>query len=74
MRKMEIDTTIRSGLPVLAKGYYNPGYAGDRINPPERAHIEDLEIFWYSGHRVSEHLLAQGDLERVELEMLEYTR
>ena len=47
---MTIQTTIRNGLPVLARGRYiarDPGcYWGDYPYPPEPECFEDIEIFW----------------------------
>ena len=70
-RKVETQTRIKNGLPVIARGTFNPGYAGDWTDPPEEAHIEDLEICWLSGHVMSEHLLLEQDYRNAELALLE---
>ena len=48
---LEIQTTIRGGLPVIARGTYQRGFAGTHLDPPEPECIEDIEIFWMPRRR-----------------------
>ena len=38
---IEIRTTIRGGLPVVARGTYQLGFAGTHLDPPEPECVED---------------------------------
>ena len=44
--RIETEGYLANGLPVLVKATYVPGYRGDRIDPPEPAGFEDIDIFW----------------------------
>ena len=72
---IEIRTTIRGGLPVIARGIYQSGFSGTPWQPPEPECIESIELFWMP--RLREKLracsieLTEAELDRIEQEMLE---
>ena len=61
--KVEIETTIRNGLPVMARGRYTPGadYIPEPgggmgvICPGWSEGVEDIEIFWRKMPRKARH-------------------
>lgn len=73
---IEIETTIRNGLPVIARGIYRPAYHAGWWSPSEPEMIEDLEIFW-KPRRSTRKLrpcpveMTNFDAARIEREMLE---
>ena len=72
---IEIQTTIRGGLPVIAQGNYQRGFAGTYWDPPEPEMVEDIELFWMP--RLGEKLRpcsiepTESEIDRIEREMLE---
>ena len=72
---IEIKTTIRRGLPVIARGRYCRGFAGTYWQPPEPEMVEDIELFWLA--RRGENLRAcsidptAAEIDRIEREMLD---
>ena len=67
---IEIETTVRGGLPVLAQG---------RIGLPEPdvgflgCSVYDIDILWLSGH-VCNLPLSEADYQRIYDEILESAR
>ena len=71
---IEIQTTIKRGLPVLARG--TVVVERETRWQPGCVEVEDLEIFWLSGHpckielttaeedRIIDELLIEGDDQR----------
>ena len=82
--EVEIHTTIRNGLPVMARGRYKPGanYIPEPgggigvICPGWSECVEDIEIFWRKMPRraIPAHLITPDDEERIEGEMTEQVR
>ena len=72
---VETRTTIKGGLPVIARGRYVPGYRGsfDPPEPPEPATVEDIEIFWLSG-KACRLDLSLADEEAVIEDLLQEVR
>ena len=72
---IEIQTTIRGGLPVIARGYYQRGFAGTYWEPHEPETIEDIELFWMPrrGEKLRPCSIepTADELDQLELEMLE---
>ena len=72
---IEIQTTIRGGLPVIARGNYQRGFAGTRWEPEEPASVEDIRLFWMPrrGEKLRPCSIepTSDELYRIELEMLE---
>ena len=59
----EIDTTIKGGLPVMARGNV---MRGDASVGQTGYYVEDLEITWRSGKEVSERVgMKLRDVERI---------
>ena len=70
----EIRTTIKGGLPVIAKGVHVPYVParlhGDYPQPAEGGHCEDIGLYWLSGKEC--HLpLSDADCERIDAELCE---
>ena len=63
---MTIETIIRNGLPVLASGNYQRGFAGTRWQPAEPAGVEDLEVTFLSGHPVRFDLSDEDEQRLVD--------
>ena len=74
---IEIETTIRGGLPVIARGRHCRGYAGTRWQPPEPEGVEDIEIFWltrpFEKMRPCSIDPTEAEIDRIEREMLDRT-
>ena len=72
---IEIQTTIRGGLPVIARGTYQPGFAGTHLDPPEPEMVEDIELFWMPRRREKLRPCSieptEAELDRIEQEILE---
>ncbi len=69
--RIEIQTTIKGGLPVLAKGQFARAEPDVGMMHPW---IEDLEFFWLSGEPLPKQMdeaISEADLERVSTELLE---
>ena len=64
---VEIDTTIRGGLPVIARAEV---YPCPHWEYPGRDYLEQLEIFWCSGHPF-EMELSEADENKVCDEIFE---
>lgn len=72
MSKIQIETTINGGLPVIATGIYMGPYWGPMglYGTPRDESIEDIEIKFRSGHTFSGDL-SDADLEKIAGEMLD---
>ena len=72
---IEIQTDIRNGLPIIARGNYQPGFAGTMWQPPEPEMVEDIELFWMPrrGEKLRPCSIepTESEIKRIELEMLE---
>ena len=72
---IELQTTIRGGLPVIARGRYQRGFAGTWLEPEEPETIEDIELFWMPrrGEKLRPCSIepTASELDRIEQEMLE---
>lgn len=72
---IEIQTTIRGGLPVIARGRYQRGYPGTWWEPAEPETVEDIELFWMPRRREKLRPCSieptDAELDRIEQEMLE---
>ena len=69
MTTLTIGTTIKGGLPVIARGRYEKGWAGSHIDPPEPDCIEDIEITFLNGNPVK-FPISDDDYERVQEALL----
>ena len=69
MTTLTIGTTIKGGLPVLARGRYVRGWAGTHLDPPEPECVEDVELTFLDGSAVKFDV-TEADMERVEEAML----
>ena len=65
MNVLRIETTIKSGLPVIAEGKFAP--ADREVGQP--CGIEDLEVMWPSGHLIGFDI-PRADLEEIEGELM----
>ena len=69
---IEIHTTIRNGLKVIARGSgYQRGFKGDRTDPPEPECYEEIDLFWPGGYRVQGIEMTEDDRDRINRELLE---
>ena len=76
---IEIETTIRGGLPVLVEGTVTPGapplaVPGEAmavICPGWPTQVEIERVRFRSGHSFGKHTLAEADRIRIEDELIE---
>ena len=72
---IEIQITIRGGLPLIARGRYQRGFAGTRWEPAEPETVEDIELFWMPRRREKLRPCSieptASELDQIEQEMLE---
>ena len=69
MTTLEIGTTIKGGLPVIARGRYVRGCEGTHLDPPEPECIEDVELSFINGNPVK-FAVSDDDMGRVEEALL----
>ena len=72
---IEIRTTIRGGLPVIARGTYQRGFSGTHLDPPEPECVESIELFWMPRGREKLRPCSidptEAEIDQIEQEMLE---
>ena len=61
------DSRTVSGMPVYIEGDVTPGYNGWYHEPST---VEDIEVFFRSGHKFPEHRLSKEDYERFAEDLL----
>ena len=70
-QQVEIKTTVKGGLPIIAKGKYVSAEPDVGLFEPS---MEDVTFFWPSGRQVTtcmDESILEADRERVIIELLE---
>lgn len=78
MRKVEIETFVRGGLPVVAIGWFRKGkpmlQTPAAIFPPEPDMAEDVTLFFKNGKSPYTGEVSEADMDRIVSEICEAGR